>query len=49
LENLKEKDHFEDLVIDESRILKWILKENCGRVCTGFIILVRIGTSVRLL
>jgi hypothetical protein len=44
LENLKKRDHLEELGIDGSIILKWILKENCGKVWTGFILL-RIGSS----
>jgi hypothetical protein len=42
-ENLKGRDHFEDLCID-GRILEWILKKLGGRVRTGFTWL-RTGTS----
>jgi hypothetical protein len=32
--NLKERDHFEDLGVDEKIKLKQILKERNGRPCT---------------
>jgi hypothetical protein len=44
LENLKGRDHLEDLDIDEKIILERILGKWGGRVWTGFIWL-KIGTS----
>ena len=29
-ENLKERDHLEDIGVDETRVLKWVLKELDG-------------------
>jgi hypothetical protein len=43
-ENLKGKDHSEDLDIDGKIISEWILGKYGGMVWTGFIWL-RIGTS----
>jgi hypothetical protein len=43
-ENLKERDHSEDLGIDERIILGWILVKECEKLWTGFICL-RTGTS----
>jgi hypothetical protein len=48
LENLKGRDHSEDLGIDGKIILEWILGKQGGEVWTGFIWL-RIGTSGGLL
>jgi hypothetical protein len=42
-ENLRGRDHLEDLVIDRKIILKWIFKSKMGE-WTGFIWL-RIGTG----
>jgi hypothetical protein len=47
-ENLKGREHTEDMGIDERRTVKWILGEQGGSVWTGFIWL-RIGTSGGLL
>jgi hypothetical protein len=44
LENLKERDHFEDLGIDGKIILEWILGKEGGIVWTGCVWL-WIGTS----
>jgi hypothetical protein len=44
LENLKRKDHFEDLVVDGKMILEPILMKCRGKVWTGFIWL-KIGSS----
>jgi hypothetical protein len=38
-ENLKGRNHLDDLVVDGRIILKWILKEPRIRVWTGFICL----------
>jgi hypothetical protein len=38
----RERDHFEDLGIDESIILKWIVKKKYGEAKTGLVWL-RIG------
>jgi hypothetical protein len=46
-ENLKERDHSEDLGMDERIILEWILGKHGGKAWTRFIC-VRIGTSGRL-
>jgi hypothetical protein len=43
-DNLKERDHSEDLGIDAKIILEWILGEEGGRVWTGCI-WIRTGTS----
>jgi hypothetical protein len=43
-ENMKGRDHSEDLGIDRSIILKWILEEAVWKLCSGFIYL-RTGTS----
>jgi hypothetical protein len=47
LENLKGRDHLEDLGIDW-RILEWILENQVERMWTGFM-LFRLGTSDGLL
>jgi len=47
-ENLKGRDHAEDLGVDGRIILEWILGKYGGRVWTGLIWL-RIGASDRLL
>lgn len=44
LGNLKETDRLEHIRVDEKIILKWILKDQVGKVWTGFIWL-RIRTS----
>jgi hypothetical protein len=44
LENLKGKDHSEDIGIDGKVILEWILGKYGRKMWTGFIWL-RIGTS----
>jgi hypothetical protein len=36
-ENLKGKDHWEDLCVDEKIILEWILGRQDGKLWTGFI------------
>jgi hypothetical protein len=46
-ENLKGRDHLEDLGID-GRILEWILGKQGGKVWNGFIWL-RIGNNIGLL
>jgi hypothetical protein len=43
-ENMKGRNHKEDLDIDGMTVLKWILKKDDVRVWTGFIWL-RVGTS----
>jgi hypothetical protein len=48
LENLKGRDHSEDLVIGGEIILEWILGKLCGKVWTEFI-WITIGTSDGLL
>ena len=40
----KGRDHLENLDLDGRLILKWILKKQSGRGCTGFIWL-RVGTG----
>jgi len=45
---MKGKDHSQDLGVDGSLILQWILGKYGGKVWTGFILL-RIGTSGGLL
>jgi hypothetical protein len=47
-ENLKGRDHLENIDVDGRVILKWILKKYGGRVYTRFIWL-GIGTSGGLL
>jgi hypothetical protein len=47
-ENLKGRNHLEDLGFNEGIILKWILGKYGGKVWIGFIWL-RIGTSGGLL
>jgi len=47
-ENLKEKEHSEDVGIDGKIILEWILGKWSGEVWTGLLWL-RIGTSGELL
>jgi hypothetical protein len=36
LQNLKGRDHFEDLGVDGKKILEWILGKQGVRVLTGF-------------
>jgi hypothetical protein len=48
VENLKGRDHLEDLSVNANIILKWIIRKWNRRECTGYIWL-RIWTSVRLL
>jgi hypothetical protein len=48
LENLNGRDHLKDLSLDGKVILEWILRKDCGKMCTGFIWF-RIGTSGGLL
>jgi hypothetical protein len=48
LENLKGRDHSEDLGVDGKITLEWILGKYSGKVWTGFIWL-SIGTSGKLL
>jgi hypothetical protein len=49
LENLEEKDHFEDLGIDGEDSIKMDFRETgCKGLCTGFNWL-KMGTSVKLL
>jgi hypothetical protein len=43
-ENLKGRDHSEDLGVDGRVIFEWILGKSSGKMWTGFIWL-RIGTS----
>jgi hypothetical protein len=47
-ESLKGRDNLEELGIDGWTVLKWILRQQCGRVWTGFIWL-RIETGGGLL
>jgi hypothetical protein len=47
-ENLKRRDHVEDLGVSERVTLKWTLKIQGGRVCIEFIWL-RTGISGKLL
>jgi hypothetical protein len=37
LGNLKERDHFEDIGIDEKIVLEWILGKWGGKLWTGYI------------
>jgi len=37
LENLKRRDHLEDLGVDGKVILEWILGKYGGKVWTGFV------------
>jgi hypothetical protein len=46
-ENVKVRDHLEDVGIDGRIILKWISKKEGGNMQTGFISL-RMGTNDRL-
>jgi hypothetical protein len=48
LENLKGRDHLEDLDINRMIILEWISNKHIGRVWIGFIWLRR-GTSATIL
>jgi hypothetical protein len=48
LENLKGRDHADDLGVDGKIILEWILWKEGGTLWTGFIWL-RIGTNGELL
>jgi hypothetical protein len=36
-ENLKGRDHLEDLGVDDTTILKWILEKSGGKMWIGFI------------
>jgi len=36
-ENLKGRDHSEDLCVDGRIILEWILEKYVGKVCTGLV------------
>jgi len=47
-ENMKGKDHLEDIHIDRKRTLEWILEKYGGKVWTGLIGF-RIETNGRLL
>jgi hypothetical protein len=47
-ENLKARDHLEDLGVDGKTILVWVSGKQCVRVWTGCICF-RIGTSDGLL
>jgi hypothetical protein len=47
-ENLKGRDHAEDLGVDGKIIIEWIFGEYNGKLWPGFMWL-RIGTSGRLL
>jgi hypothetical protein len=44
MENLKGRDHFEDMGIDGKIILGWVLQKEGGKMVTGFIWF-RTGTS----
>jgi hypothetical protein len=46
--DVKGRDHLEDLGVDETVILKWILRKYGGKVWIGFIWL-RVGISGGLL
>jgi len=35
--NLRDRDHFEDLGVDVSTILEWILRKSVGKSWTGLI------------
>jgi len=48
VENLKERDHSEDLGVNGNMTLQWILGKQGGKVWTGFIWL-RIGIGGLLL
>jgi hypothetical protein len=37
LENLKQRDKLRGLAVDETMILKWVLKKWGLRLCSGFI------------
>jgi hypothetical protein len=37
LQNLKGRDHFEDIEVNERIILEWILGKYVGKLWTGFI------------
>jgi hypothetical protein len=47
-ENLKERDHLEDLILYGRVMLKWLLKKKNERMCTGLVCL-RVGTGGGLL
>jgi hypothetical protein len=48
LENLKERDHFEDQGVDGKVIFEWMLEKQGGKLWAGCIWL-RIGTNGRTL
>jgi hypothetical protein len=47
-ENVKGRDHSEDLGVDWRIILEWILEKETGKLWTGFVWL-RLGTNGGLL